>query len=123
MLANLVRDFCPRAVRMIAQGRPFGCYLEKKCSVAGMAPVPPTRYRPDVPAWLEAILLKACAKDPAQRIETAEEFLLALERGEMRPLNLPRRQPLLLRNVTLTLKVLLSLSLLANLVLAVLLSL
>lgn len=86
-------------------------------------PVPPTRYRPDVPAWLEAILLKACAKDPAQRFETAEEFLLALEGGEMRPLNLPRRQPLLLRNVTLTLKVLLGLSLLANLVLAVLLSL
>ncbi len=85
------------------------------------APVPPTRYRPDVPAWLEAILLKACAKDPGQRFETAEEFLLALERGETRPLNMPRRQPLLLRNVNTTLKVLLVLSLLVNLVLAILL--
>ncbi|MBI5040541.1 MAG: bifunctional protein-serine/threonine kinase/phosphatase [Gammaproteobacteria bacterium] len=85
-------------------------------------PVPPTRYRPDVPAWLEAILLKACARDPAQRFETAEEFLLALERGETRPLNMPRRQPLLLRNVVTTLKVLLALSVVVNLVLAILLS-
>ncbi|MBI5461545.1 MAG: bifunctional protein-serine/threonine kinase/phosphatase [Gammaproteobacteria bacterium] len=84
-------------------------------------PVLPTRYRPDVPAWLEAILLKACAKEPAQRFETAEEFLLALERGETRPLNMPRRQPLLLRNVVTTLKVLLVVSLLANLVLLFLL--
>lgn len=84
-------------------------------------PVPPTRYRPDVPAWLEAILLKACAKEPAQRFETAEEFLLALERGETRPLNLPRRQPLLLRNVNRTVRLLLALSLLVNLILALLL--
>jgi serine/threonine protein phosphatase PrpC len=26
-------------------------------------PVPPTRHRPDTPAWLEAVLLKACARD------------------------------------------------------------
>lgn len=84
-------------------------------------PVPPTRYRPDVPAWLEAVLLKACARQPAQRFETAEEFLLALERGETRPLNAPRRQPLLLRNVVGTLKALLILSLLTNLVLFLLL--
>ena len=52
-------------------------------------PVPPSRYRPDIPLWLENVILKAIARDPAQRFETAEEFLLALERGASRPL--PRR--------------------------------
>jgi serine/threonine protein kinase len=57
-------------------------------------PVAPTRYRPDIPGWLENVLLKAVAKDPAQRFETAEEFLLALERGATRPLNRPPVTPL-----------------------------
>ena len=52
-------------------------------------PVPPTRYRPDIPAWLESVLLKAVARDPKARFETAEEFLLALERGAHRPLVVP----------------------------------
>lgn len=58
-------------------------------------PVPPSRYRPDIPGWLENLLLRACARDPQQRFETAEEFLLALERGETRPLGAPARVPLL----------------------------
>jgi len=49
-------------------------------------PVVPSRYRPDLPLWLENVLLKAIARDPADRFETAEEFLLALERGASRPL-------------------------------------
>ncbi|RBA23313.1 bifunctional protein-serine/threonine kinase/phosphatase [Herminiimonas fonticola] len=48
--------------------------------------VVPSRYRPDLPLWLENVLLKAVARDPADRFETAEEFLLALERGASRPL-------------------------------------
>jgi serine/threonine protein phosphatase PrpC len=55
-------------------------------------PVPPTRYRPDIPAWLENIVLKAVSKE--QRFETAEELLLALERGAARPLEPPRPTPL-----------------------------
>ncbi len=61
-------------------------------------PVPPTRYRPDLPLWLENVLLKAVAKDPADRFETAEEFLLALERGAMRPLAAPAAKPLAQRD-------------------------
>jgi len=57
-------------------------------------PVPPTRYRPDIPIWLENVLLKAVAKLPADRFETAEEFLLALERGATRPLDAPAPKPL-----------------------------
>ena len=60
-------------------------------------PVPPTRYRPDIPAWLENVLLKAVAREPAARFETAEEFLLALERGAARPLPVPPSTPLLQR--------------------------
>lgn len=80
-------------------------------------PVPPTRYRPDIPQWLESVLLKACAREQAARFETAEEFLLALERGATRPLRVARRVPLALRNPSLTLKILLAASLAANLLL------
>lgn len=45
-------------------------------------PVPPSRYRPDLPVWLEALLIKAVVRDPRQRFETAEEFLHALRQGE-----------------------------------------
>lgn len=48
-------------------------------------PARPTRWRPDLPAWLENLLLKAVARDPAQRFETAEEFVHALEMGERDP--------------------------------------
>ena len=41
-------------------------------------PVPATRWRPEIPGWLDNVLQKAVAKDPKQRFETAEEFLLAL---------------------------------------------
>ncbi|MEQ1881489.1 MAG: bifunctional protein-serine/threonine kinase/phosphatase [Burkholderiales bacterium] len=58
-------------------------------------PMAPTRYRPDVPHWLENVLLRACARDPRQRFETAEEMLLALERGETNMVAAPRRTPLL----------------------------
>lgn len=81
-------------------------------------PVPPSRYRPDIPAWLEAIVLKACAREPQERFETAEEFALALERGAYRPLASPRHVPLMARRPELTLKILLAISVLLNLVLA-----
>ena len=58
------------------------------------APVAPTRYRPDTPAWLEAVLLKACARDAKDRFETAEEFRLELERGAERPLAIHGNRPL-----------------------------
>ncbi|MBI1965045.1 MAG: bifunctional protein-serine/threonine kinase/phosphatase [Betaproteobacteria bacterium] len=57
-------------------------------------PVPPTRYRPDIPKWLEAVLLKAVAREKKLRFETAEELLLALERGERLPVTVPGRTPL-----------------------------
>jgi len=61
-------------------------------------PVSPGRYRPDLPVWLEHVLCKAVARDPKDRFETAEEFLLALERGAARPLPPPVAKPLMQRN-------------------------
>lgn len=59
-------------------------------------PVSPSRYRPDLPAWLDACLLKALEPDPHKRYETAEEWLLALEQGDRRSLQTEHR-PLLER--------------------------
>ena len=64
-------------------------------------PTPPTRYRPDIPQWLENVLLRAVARDPKQRFETAEEMLLALERGEARPVSAPPHLPLAQRPAAL----------------------
>ena len=50
-------------------------------------------HRPEVPIWLDHVVLKAVARDRRQRFETAEEMLLALERGASRPLAAPRRRP------------------------------
>ncbi len=61
-------------------------------------PVRPTRYRPDIPQWLENILLRAVARDPAQRFETAEELLTVFERGERSPLLPPQSTPLMQRD-------------------------
>jgi serine/threonine protein phosphatase PrpC len=61
-------------------------------------PVPASRYRPDIPAWLATVLYQAVAREPKQRFETAEEMLLALERGDAQPLAAIRRTPLLERS-------------------------
>ena len=61
-------------------------------------PVPPTRYRPEIPAWLEEVLLKAVAREKKARFESAEEFLLALERGDRSRLRITRRTPLIERD-------------------------
>jgi serine/threonine protein phosphatase PrpC len=56
-------------------------------------PVLPTRYRPDLPAWLESVLLKAVARDPLQRFETCEEMHLALELADAKPIAVRRHSP------------------------------
>jgi protein phosphatase len=61
-------------------------------------PTPVTRHRHDVPLWLDDLLLKACARDAKDRFETAEEMLLALERGETHGLIVRRQSPLAERN-------------------------
>jgi serine/threonine protein kinase len=78
-------------------------------------PVPPTRYRPDVPEWLEAVLLKSVGAPPAAA--SKPPTLLALERGAHRPLTMPRRAPLLEGSSVRLLRLLLGVSLLLNILL------
>lgn len=79
-------------------------------------PVPPTRYRPNIPQWLENIVLKAVAHDPRLRFETAEEMLHALEVGERRPILQPSPTPLMGRDPLLMWQWIAIFSLFANLV-------
>jgi beta-lactam-binding protein with PASTA domain/tRNA A-37 threonylcarbamoyl transferase component Bud32 len=44
-------------------------------------PVPPSRVDPDVPAWADAIVLKAMAKSPADRYQSAAEMRADLQRA------------------------------------------
>ncbi|RJG07011.1 bifunctional protein-serine/threonine kinase/phosphatase [Noviherbaspirillum cavernae] len=80
-------------------------------------PVPPTRYRPDIPLWLENVLLKAIARDPTDRFETAEELLLALEWGAARPLAAPSVKPLAQRDPLLLWRAVAIVSVVVNLLL------
>lgn len=41
-------------------------------------PVPPRERRPELPPRLERVVMKAIARDPAERYQTAEEFIAAL---------------------------------------------
>lgn len=82
-------------------------------------PLPPTRWRPEMPGWLENLLLKAVAREAGDRFETAEEFILALERGASRPLSPPAWRPLARRRPLLLWRLLAAVSLALNLVLLV----
>ena len=82
-------------------------------------PASPSRARPDVPMWLDHLLLKAVALDRRQRFETAEEFSLALERGASRLVDALPPTPLLRRDPTVLLKGALAVSLVFNVLLVV----
>ena len=83
-------------------------------------PIPASRYRPDLPSWIDESLNRALNAEPKSRYETAEEWLLALEQGERSSLS-SRPRPLLEREPLLVWRSLALFSLLLNLVLLVLL--
>ena len=85
-------------------------------------PTRPTRWRTEIPGWLENILLKAVAREAGDRFETAEEFLLALERGAARPIAAPGRRPLAQRNPIVLWKGVAAFSIALNVVLFLILS-
>jgi len=96
---------------------PYGEVLPYQSGRYWRDPVAPSRHRPEIPIWLDHVVLKAVARDKRQRFETAEEFLLALERGASRPLTAPPATPLLQRDPTALWKLALGISLLFNLLL------
>ena len=46
----------------------------------------PRARRPEVPSWLDLVILKMMQKKPENRFQTAEELLAALERGSPAPM-------------------------------------
>lgn len=96
---------------------PFGVIEPYQTARYRREPKPPSRLRPDVPIWLDHIVLKALAFDKKQRFETAEELELAIQRGASRPLSAQAPKPLLSRDPSLLWKVALAVSLLFNLLL------
>jgi serine/threonine protein phosphatase PrpC len=79
-------------------------------------PVPVSRFRPDAPEWLERHLDKALQAHPAKRFETAEQWLLQLQQGELATLEISPR-PLLEREPLKVWRSIALLSLLLNLLL------
>ena len=44
-------------------------------------PIPPSRVDPEIPGWADAIVLKAMAKDPADRYQSAGEMRIDIQRA------------------------------------------
>ena len=96
---------------------PYGQVLPYQVGRYYRDPTPPSRHNPEIPIWLDHVVQKAVARDKRLRFETAEEFLLALERGASRPLSAPAGTPLMQRDPTALWKMGLGLSLLFNVLL------
>ncbi len=101
--------------QLLTDGKlPYGEVLPYQSGRYFRDPTPPSRHNPEVPIWLDHIILKAVARDKRERFETAEEMLLALERGASRPLSAPSATPLIQRDPTMLWKLLLAFSALFN---------
>ena len=93
---------------------PYGDVLPYQVGRYFRDPVAPSRHNPEVPIWLDHVVLKAVARDKRQRFETAEEMLLSLERGASRPLRAPGYSALMEKDDTVLWKLVLGVSVLFN---------
>jgi serine/threonine protein kinase len=100
--------------QMLTGKLPYGDVLPYQTGRYYRDPVAPSRHNAQVPVWMDYIVLKAVARDERQRFETAEEFLLAIERGASRPLSAPIPTPLMQRDPAALWKIALAVSLLFN---------
>src|SRR5207244_703572 len=66
--------------RMFSAAYPYG-EIEPFSRPRFGKPVSLSRYRPDLPAWLDAVIGKALAADPTQRFGDVIEFAHELENG------------------------------------------
>jgi serine/threonine protein kinase len=79
---------------------PFGETLPGARPLFG--PVPsPSHYRSDVPAWLNAVVMRTIALQPQDRFGDIDELVFELEHGRTRAAPTTRPGPLLARNPVL----------------------
>jgi serine/threonine protein kinase len=101
--------------QLLTNGKlPYGEILPYQIGRYSKDPLAPSRHNPKVPIWLDHIVLKAVAKNKDHRFETAEEMVLALERGAIRPLSAPGSTAYLQRDPASVWKLLLAISALIN---------
>ena len=86
--------------RMLTGAYPHGQALPGGRPLFG--PVPPlTRYRSEIPAWLNAAVLRAISLRRDERFGDIDELVFELEHGETRAAPLASPKPLLQRNPVL----------------------
>lgn len=82
------------AYEMFAGRPPFtGNPLSIIMAHASQTPPPLRQFRPDLSAGVEAAVMKALAKEPAERYATAGEFAAALRQALTKPAPSPTAQP------------------------------
>lgn len=81
---------------MLTQRYPYG-EIEAFSHPRFSRPTPAERYNPDIPAWLSATLLRACAVEPAARFANVVDFATAL--ANPKPESLSTRKPPLLERI------------------------
>lgn len=54
-------------------------------AILNQVPDPPSKFNPEIPAWLDGVILKALTRDPMQRYQTAGELGAALEHAVTGP--------------------------------------
>lgn len=74
--------------RMLTDHYPYGHIKSADQAPTGDM-VPPTRYKPDIEPWLEDVLARACALNPALRFKSAREFARALTAAQPAPESRP----------------------------------
>lgn len=84
--------------RLFTRNYPWGEVDPADAPRFDRAPAPPTRHRPDMPAWLEAAIMRAVAVDPNERFEDVEELIHVLETGSAVAAPPPRQLSLIERD-------------------------
>ncbi len=85
--------------RMFTGGYPYGEIEPFSHPTFNHPPVSIAKLRPDLPAWLDQVLLRLIAVRPEDRVDDALECVFALEHGELHAApGPPRRRALIERN-------------------------